>query len=268
MSRRIYTPEMIQFLADFAPGHWIATEILPAFEAKFGIRPSLNGIRTLLVRHKIKTNAKQVRGMREIAHYRLTTPEQDEWIKANAHGKTGAEIQRMIAEKFGLELTLDQIKSYKSRKKINTGLTGYFPKGNIPANKGKKLSPETYALCKATMFKKGNIPQSWRPVGSERIAKDGYIEIKVAEPNKWKPKQRVVWEQHHGEIPKGMKVIFADGNKLNISIDNLRLVSSANLLVLNNHNLINDNSEITDVGITLAKVMCKASEKRRQKKNV
>ncbi len=32
------------------------------------------------------------------------------------------------------------------------------------------------------MFAKGNVPPNHRPVGSERISKDGYIEVKVAEP--------------------------------------------------------------------------------------
>ena len=45
------------------------------------------------------------------------------------------------------------------------------------------------------MFAKGNVPPNHRPVGSERISKDGYIEVKVAEPNKWRLKQRVVYEE-------------------------------------------------------------------------
>ena len=38
--------------------------------------------------------------------------------------------------------------------------------------------------CERTWFKKGHIPANYRPVGSERVNADGYIEVKVADPNK------------------------------------------------------------------------------------
>jgi hypothetical protein len=34
---------------------------------------------------------------------------------------------------------------------------------------------------------------------------------------------RVIWEQHHGSIPEGYKLYFKDGNKENLSVDNLYL---------------------------------------------
>ena len=76
------------------------------------------------------------------------------------------------------------------------------------------------------MFKKGDIPSNKKPIGSERIIKDGYTEIKVAEPNKWEsPKHRVIWEKVNGKISKGYALVFADGNKQNFGLDNLILVS-------------------------------------------
>jgi hypothetical protein len=100
-----------------------------------------------------------------------------------------------------------------------------FPKGNIPANKGKKMSPEQYAKCAGTMFKKGHICRNHRVVGSERVNVDGYIEIKVAEPNKWMLKHRVIWEQVYGKIPKGHNVQFKNHNPLDCRIENLYLIS-------------------------------------------
>lgn len=100
-----------------------------------------------------------------------------------------------------------------------------FKKGFVPANKGKKMPPEVYAKCAGTMFKKGQNPINHREVGSERIDRDGYIMIKVAEPNKWKLKHRLVWEQANGPIPKGYNIQFRDGNKLNLDIDNLYMIS-------------------------------------------
>lgn len=109
-----------------------------------------------------------------------------------------------------------------------------FQKGHTPQNKGKKMSPELYAKCAPTMFKKGNTPGNHRPVGSERVNKDGYIEVKVAEPNKWKCKHRIIWERVHGSIPKGFNIQFIDGNPQNCVIENLYIISRAEQLKTKN----------------------------------
>ena len=45
-------------------------------------------------------------------------------------------------------------------------------------------------------------------------------------------KQRWVWEQEHGPIPKGWKVVFLDGSKDNFALDNLRAVPQGGPLSL------------------------------------
>ena len=93
-----------------------------------------------------------------------------------------------------------------------------FMKGHIPANKGKKMSPEVYVKCSSTMFRKGNITCNTRPVDFERLTKDGYTEVKTAEPNVWKLKHRLIWEQVHGPIPEGCNIQFRNGNRQDIRI--------------------------------------------------
>lgn len=136
-------------------------------------------------------------------------------------GHTYKEIQEAFIKKFNWDITVGQIKGYMANHKINSGTKGHFSKGHVPANKGKKMSPEIYEKVKHTMFQKGHAPQKHRPVGSERVSRDGYIEIKVAEPDKWKLKHRVLWEESRGKIPKGSILIFVDGNKQNVVLDNL-----------------------------------------------
>lgn len=102
-----------------------------------------------------------------------------------------------------------------------------FKKGNVPQNKGKRMSPETYSRVARTMFKKGHTPVNHREVGSERVNVDGYIEIKVAEPNRWRLKHRVIWEEANGEIPKGHNIQFKNHNPLDCVIENLYLISRA-----------------------------------------
>ena len=101
-----------------------------------------------------------------------------------------------------------------------------FQKGHVPANKGKKMRPEVYARCAPTMFKPGQRPPLWRPVGSERINVDGYVEVKVSDqPPKWGLKHRIVWEQANGPIPPGCNIQFKNHITTDCRLENLYLIS-------------------------------------------
>ena len=122
-----------------------------------------------------------------------------------------------------------------------------FKKGSIHPNKGKKMSPEIYEKVKETMFKKGNSPVNHREVGSERINVDGYIEIKVAEPNRWRLKHRLIWEQHNGIIPEGCNVQFKNHNTLDCRIENLYLISKSEQMRNENSLMARYPKELRDV---------------------
>lgn len=162
------------------------------------------------------------------------TDEEKEFLSSFIPGHFSHEIQRAFEEKFGHYITYAQIKCFKGNNKIRSGMDTRFKKGNVPPNKGKKMSAEQYAKASRTMFKKGNISHNYRPVGSERVNVDGYIEIKVADPSKWELKHRVVWEESNGKIPAGMNLVFRDNNPLNTKLDNLMLVTRAENLEMNN----------------------------------
>jgi len=94
-------------------------------------------------------------------------------------------------------------------------------------------------LSVATEFKKGHRPVNSDSVGTEkktssRPGKDpGYWKVKIAEPNVWKFKHRYLWEQAHGPIPKGRALIFIDSNENNCTLENLALLTRAELATLN-----------------------------------
>ena len=190
------------------------------------------------------------------------TDEMKQFILDNYKGRYNKELADLFNQKFNTNITSRTIKSYKANNKLNSGLTGKFRKGQTPHNKGKKMPKEVYEKVKHTMFAKGNVPPNHRPVGSERISKDGYIEVKVAEPNKWRLKQRVVYEETKGKIPEGCPIIFLDGNKRNFDIDNLRCITRSELLYLNCNGLNNSN-EITETGILMAR-LDRAKNKKKQ----
>ena len=194
------------------------------------------------------------------------TDEMKQFILDNYKGRYNQELADLFNQKFNTNITSRMIKTYKANNKLNSGLTGKFRKGQTPHNKGKKMPKEVYEKVKHTMFAKGNVPPNHRPVGSERISKDGYIEVKVAEPNKWRLKQRVVYEAAKGKIPEGCTIIFLDGNKRNFDIDNLRCITRSELLYLNCNGLNNSN-EITETGILMARLDRTKNKKKQELKD-
>ncbi len=106
--RRKYTPEQITYLREIAPGRYLE-QIIQMMNEKFGLDLSYMQVKSLMANYDIK-NGMRFRLPPE-KRRRLTTQEQDVWIKANAAGKTGAELVAMIKHKFGIVFTLEQIKS-------------------------------------------------------------------------------------------------------------------------------------------------------------
>lgn len=134
---------------------------------------------------------------------------------------------------------------------LNNGATHRFKKGHISHNKGKKMPPETRKKVERTFFTKGQKPHNTKWDGYERLNADGYLEVRVAE-RVFIGKHRLLWEQHHGQVPKGMCVIFADGNKTNFAIDNLVCVNRGDLVQLNKNKRYG--REIAETTLLLSKI--------------
>jgi hypothetical protein len=148
------------------------------------------------------------------------TQEQIQFIREQAKGKQVDEIHQLFIEEFKVNVTIKSIKGIMYRHGIKNGMQGFstrFNKGQSPWNKGIK---GVNFGGEETQFKKGNLPPSYLPVGSESVHED-YVWVKVSDPNKWVKKHKYIWEQAHGPIPEGYVIRFADGNKMNVSLDNL-----------------------------------------------
>lgn len=104
-----------------------------------------------------------------------------------------------------------------------------FKPGHETWNKGKK-GVNGYS---ATRFKPGNKPQTWKPIGTERIDKDGNLTVKVSDEgsrhNRWVPVHRLVWIAANGPVPADHFVVFKIGMKTDvraeITLDRLECVN-------------------------------------------
>lgn len=198
-------------------------------------------------------NIGRTKGAKNKKNQHNWTNEEKEYLALIVKGKTTEEILNLMNEKFEYEFSLTQIRSAMNRYKLRNGIDCRFEKSIEPWNKGLK----GYIGPNKTSFKKGNIPPNHKEVGTERINSEGYIEVKVSEPNRWKLKHRLIYEKYHGEIPKDHVVIFADGNKMNLDINNLISISRHQLLVLNGNNLIYEDTDLTKTGVNIANLIIK-----------
>lgn len=189
------------------------------------------------------------------------TQEQLDWLRENYLLMNVPALTAAFNERYGQSRTNDAIKGLLFRKGICSGRTGRFKKGLEVWNKGKK----GYMGANATSFKPGNLPHNHQPLWTERVSKDGYIEMSVPErnpytgfPTRYKHKHVWLWEQANGKKPRGTAVIFRDGNNRNFDLDNLLLVTRAELLVMNLHDYKNQPDELKPSVLALARVEVKA----------
>ena len=111
--------------------------------------------------------------------------------------------------------------------------------GQEPWNKGTNYVAGGRSA--ETRFKPGARPHTWVPVGSYRVV-EGQLQRKVNDlpgPNtvRWKPVTRLVWDEAHGPVPSGHKVVFKPGRTSTdpaaIALDAVELVSDKELMSRN-----------------------------------
>lgn len=102
-------------------------------------------------------------------------------------GHSQDEVSDMFEDRFGVRLSVSQVKNAKMRYHVRSGTNGgQFKPGQKAWNKGvpasEWMSPEAMERCKASRFQHGNVPLNAKAfkVGDERINADGYTEVKIA----------------------------------------------------------------------------------------
>lgn len=155
------------------------------------------------------------------------------WLEANRLLPI-SEYHRAFCETFGRDdASPVNLHSLRKRKGWKTGRTGCFEKGLVPHNKGKPHPARGRSA--QTQFKKGGrsgvAAKLYKPIGTERLCKDGYLERKIHDgmplQSRWRAVHLVEWEAINGPVPEGMALKCLDGNRLNTDPSNWELVPRA-----------------------------------------
>lgn len=254
-----------EYLSDFIREHsseYAIPDMAKEIRDRFGIDLTVGQLRSYYKNHKLHALPRKGRKCPE---KRITTPEMDCFIREKLKGTGHQAMADLLNETFGTSFTKEQIKNYYARNKLDSGLTGYFEKGHEPENKGKKwdeyMSPEGQKNSRKTQFKAGHIPHNGgAPVGTIRLRRERknrpgskpYYWEKTAQPNVWRLKHQLVWEEHNGPVPEDCIITFANGDTLDYRIENLVLTTKAQNAVRNHLGLKSSDKDTAEAANKIA----------------
>jgi hypothetical protein len=278
---RKYTPEQIEFIKENITGRSYA-ELTELFNARFGTSVNIGIMHTIASKHGLSNGQKE-----------KYTPEQRGFIRENITGRGFAELTELFNKRFGTSHSKERIKAISEYYKFRNGLQWkkYTPEqiGFIRENiTGRGFAELTELFNKrfgtshsiiqiqgvAAYYKfksgckpcnpKGFFLTRLRPINAES-ENNRYVRVKTGSgKNDWINKNRLLWEKANGPLPKGHFVIFADGNSRNFALDNLLLVSSAEIAVMNHLKLIVPDKDLTKSGKVIADMALEIADRERE----
>ena len=201
-----------RWLADNYPLGTINDNI-DAFEAEFGKRPSKSGLyqkaHDMGLRKRTQTEERSNKAQKTMRWSSPSFERERNWMLENDKSESVLVTIEAFEREFGIRLTRYQVSLFRS----------------------------TYGTARRNSHGGG---KPSKPIGSEKLGKDGYIMVKVREwpdrpcsKDNWRFKHHVVYEQHHGPIPEGHIVLFADKDKRNFDPGNLVAIPRKLIGVLN-----------------------------------
>lgn len=181
------------------------------------------------------------------------SPEEDAYLRENVKTQTHKELAENLARLFGV---------YRSEQSVRSRLNNYLnlhrdefyytdEELQFVRDNGNSMSlPELHKAYCERFDKKRSVHAIYdigRKIGVKRTADtikriyaetgaknaaedgqehecDGYVRVKKKGMKHWQLRSRVVWEEHHGKIPKDHIIVHLDGDGMNDNIDNLACV--------------------------------------------
>ena len=233
MGRYAYTEEQNAWLAErfpTTPNRQLAKE----FEERFGEHVTATAMNSW-GGHRHLRKEPWVRGMAN----RKYTDEQLDFLREVIPGRSLSQVNDLYEERFGTRLTRATLCNVRSELGVYCGVNaGRFRKGQEPPNKGRPWSEwmpeESREGCRATQFRKGQLPHNTRPLldvrtvgklgGETREIHVGLSRRERAN-DQWIPLAQFNWMQANGrDWPDGCKALHIDHDPLNDEADNIEPV--------------------------------------------
>ena len=247
-----YSAEIDAYLRQIVPGTPFK-EVTAKVNEKFGRDLTVKQIKAHCNNLKLRNGCRH--GLPSGYSILFTKAEQD-FIAEHYKGILTADLTDMLNKEFGTNYKPSQLRSYKKNRHMASGVDGTF-----------RAEGRRYKLPKGTRipgsekgwFKKGQMPHNHLEVGAQVFTFDGYIKVKIAEPNYWEFLHKLVWQEANGPIPPEHNIIFLDGNKQNCSLENLYCIPKDEYGAL--QSLRSENPEITLTAAAVVKLKYLALEK-------
>ena len=245
-----YTFDMIEWLKD---NSWGKTnkQITIEFNLHFGVSYSFNSIAYIRDKYKISNGIKANCNVWDRSRKRKYTPAMEEWLKSNSHHKFQYEITEEFNNFFHVNYSSSSIATKRKEIKAYSNV--------MESHRAIRGTDKTW-------FKKGSTPHNTRPVGSEVFKKeDNQIWVKVAQPNVWKAKSRLIWEEAYGPIPKDSVIVVLNQNPHDLRIENLMCIKKAEASLLNIRGQRTGDTELTKANILINRLQLKVNKEKKEK---
>lgn len=164
------------------------------------------------------------------------TKEFENFVRKNVSNYTKEDFRLLLQNKLNIELSSDALRRYLNRKHI-------------------KERYKDYKKSQIRLVKKDNI-------GTEIMTPEG-IYVKVAQPDKWRRKSRVMYEKYHNcKLRDDEYIVFLNQNNTDFSKENLIKLSKSEIAYLHNFKTFSSDPKLTKLGILSAKLFIKTKEKQ------
>jgi hypothetical protein len=195
-----YTDEQVEWLFENCLSYTSYRTLTKDFNYRFGTDKSVQAIQQYVTKvFKVHLKTKKL-----LEHF---TEEQEKWL-------------------------IDNFRQFSTYKDLTDEFNRIFLRDKTVSAIRDKCNKQfgLIGMNNSGQFKMGNNKEQC-PIGTIRNGGNGYIYIKVKdakgsyisgyEKPYWLPIQEKIWIDHYGEIPEGKMVMFLDGNRDNLDIDNL-----------------------------------------------
>ncbi len=151
-----------------------------------------------------------------------------------------AQMHREFSERFARDdVSVENLHALCKRRGWMTGRDGRFATGHASHNKGRKgyCAPGSEQGWFSPGERRGMAVKLYKPIGSERLSKDGYLERKIHDglplQSRWRAVHLIRWEALHGPVPAAHCLKCIGDDKTNTAPENWMLIPRALLPRLN-----------------------------------